>query len=63
MQLGVVIETMASATDRKNQQIWDAVEVNNLKQALQLCTKRIKKGEKGDYLQVSNTAPSILGYA
>ncbi|KAI9781440.1 MAG: hypothetical protein M1839_006034 [Geoglossum umbratile] len=41
---------MSSVADRRNQQIWDAIENDNLKQALQLCTKRLKKGEKGDYL-------------
>ncbi|KAL7273222.1 mitochondrial distribution and morphology [Rhizina undulata] len=41
---------MASPTDRKNQQVWDALEIGAFKQALQLCNKRLKKGEKSDYL-------------
>ncbi|KAI9789744.1 MAG: hypothetical protein M1816_005783 [Peltula sp. TS41687] len=41
---------MSSVAERKNQQIWDALDANNSKQALQLCMKRIKKGEKGDYI-------------
>ena len=41
-----------SAVERKNQLVYDALEAKNTKQALQLCTKRIKKGEKGDYVHV-----------
>ena len=43
---------MASVADRKNKQVWDAIESENWKQALQLCAKRMKKGEKSDYLSV-----------
>ncbi|KAI9851121.1 MAG: hypothetical protein M1838_004456 [Thelocarpon superellum] len=42
---------MSAVAARKNKQVWDAIENDNLKQALQLCTKRLKKGEKDDYLQ------------
>lgn len=41
---------MSSAADRKNKQIWEALDCESPKQALQLCMKRIKKGEKSDYL-------------
>ncbi|KAI9809860.1 MAG: hypothetical protein M1825_000293 [Sarcosagium campestre] len=41
---------MSSIADRRNQQVWEAIGANNQKQALQLCTKRLKKGEKSDYL-------------
>lgn len=43
---------MSAGLDRKDQAIWDALEANKTKQALQLCAKRLKKGEKGDYLYV-----------
>lgn len=39
--------------DRKNQLIHDALESGAYKQALQLCNKRTKKGEKNDYLLVT----------
>ena len=44
---------MASAQDRKNQLVWESIDVAAYKQALQLCNRRIKKGEKGDYLMVT----------
>ncbi|KAI9818225.1 MAG: hypothetical protein M1827_000850 [Pycnora praestabilis] len=40
---------MSSIEDRRDKQIWDAIEGDNFKQALQLCQKRLKKGEKGHY--------------
>ncbi|KAF8453935.1 N-acetyltransferase B complex non catalytic subunit-domain-containing protein [Terfezia claveryi] len=43
---------MASAQDRKNQLVWESIDVAAFKQALQLCNRRIKKGEKGDYLMM-----------
>ena len=43
---------MSSAVDRRNKQVWEAIDANNFKQALQLCLRRIKKGEQGDYLHV-----------
>ncbi|EEP79941.1 predicted protein [Uncinocarpus reesii 1704] len=44
---------MSSATviERRNKQIQDAVEGGNLKQALQLCEKRLKKGENTPFLK------------
>lgn len=44
---------MASVHDRKNQLVWESIDAAANKQALQLCNRRIKKGEKGDYLMVS----------
>ncbi|CAZ79814.1 unnamed protein product [Tuber melanosporum] len=41
---------MTTPAERKNQQVWDSIEAGALKQALQLCNRRLKKGEKGDYL-------------
>ncbi|KAI9791920.1 MAG: hypothetical protein M1833_001302 [Piccolia ochrophora] len=41
---------MSSVANRRNQQIWDAIDANNIKQALQLCMKRLKKGERSDEL-------------
>ncbi|KAI1942769.1 hypothetical protein LOZ66_001176 [Ophidiomyces ophidiicola] len=37
--------------ERRNKQIQDAVEGGNLKQALQLCEKRLKKGENTAFLK------------
>ncbi|KAI9848708.1 MAG: hypothetical protein M1837_006795 [Sclerophora amabilis] len=42
---------MASPADRKNQQVLDALEKDNHKQALQLCMQRQKRGERGDHLK------------
>ncbi len=42
-----------SVNERRDKQIQDALDSRNFKQALQLCDKRIKKGEKNDYLLVS----------
>ncbi|KAJ5281590.1 hypothetical protein N7478_006962 [Penicillium angulare] len=48
---------MAPANDavflRRNNQIQDAIDGQNLKQALQLIEKRIKKGEEGRFLKAS----------
>ncbi len=41
-----------SVVERRDKQIQEAVENGNWKQALQLCDKRIKKGEKNDQLLV-----------
>lgn len=38
---------------RRNKQIQDAIDGQNLKQALQLIDKRIKKGEDTRFLKVS----------
>ncbi|RPA91322.1 hypothetical protein L873DRAFT_1794936 [Choiromyces venosus 120613-1] len=43
---------MSTPAERKNQQVWDSIEAGALKQALQQCNRRLKKGEKGDYLQI-----------
>lgn len=39
---------------RRNKQIQDAIDGQNLKQALQLIDKRIKKGEDSRFLKVGN---------
>lgn len=48
---------MAPANDavflRRNNQIQDAIDGQNLKQALQLIEKRMKKGEDTRFLKVS----------
>lgn len=48
---------MSSTNDavfyRRNKQIQDAIDGQNLKQALQLIEKRIKKGEDTPFLKVS----------
>lgn len=43
---------------RRNNQIQDAIDGQNLKQALQLIEKRIKKGEDTRFLKVK--LPSLL---
>ena len=43
---------MSSAADRKNQLVWDQIESGHFKQALLLINKRLKKGEKSEYLIV-----------
>lgn len=52
---------MAPANDavflRRNNQIQDAIDGQNLKQALQLIEKRIKKGEDTRFLKVSTSCP------
>ncbi|KAI5282926.1 hypothetical protein KEM54_002465 [Ascosphaera aggregata] len=40
----------AAVFERRNKQVQDALDSGNLKQALQLCEKRIKKGENSYYL-------------
>ncbi len=41
-----------SVNERRDKQIQEAFDNRNWKQALLLCDKRIKKGEKSDYLLV-----------
>jgi N-terminal acetyltransferase B complex non-catalytic subunit len=47
---------MSSANDavflRRNNQIQDAIDSQNMKQALQLIEKRMKKGENTPFLKV-----------
>lgn len=43
---------MATTTERKNQLVWEQLELGAYKQALQLCNRRIKKGEKSEMLLV-----------
>lgn len=42
----------AAVFERRNKQIQDAIDGQNLKQALQLCEKRLKKGEDTPFLRV-----------
>lgn len=58
---------MAPANDavllRRNNQVQDAIDGQNLKQALQLIEKRMKKGEDTRFLKVSRCAhqpPGLL---
>lgn len=43
--------------ERRNKQIQDAIDGQNLKQALQLCEKRLKKGEDSSFLKVGKASP------
>ena len=47
---------------RRNNQIQDAIDSQNMKQALQLIEKRMKKGENTPFLKVRlpSPAPAIL---
>lgn len=42
----------ADALERRNNQVWDAIDARNFKRALDLCNTRIKRGEKADSLDV-----------
>lgn len=50
---------MSSGNDavfvRRNNQVQDAIDSQNMKQALQLIEKRIKKGESTHFLKASHT--------
>lgn len=50
---------MSSSNDavflRRNNQVQDAIDSQNMKQALQLIEKRIKKGENTQFLKVSHS--------
>ncbi|OAT05409.1 cytoskeleton organization protein [Blastomyces gilchristii SLH14081] len=48
-----LVFTMSASTvfERRNKQIQDAIDGQNLKQALQLCEKRLKKGEDSHFLR------------
>lgn len=50
--------TMSSSNDavflRRNNQIQDAIDSHNMKQALQLIEKRMKKGENTQFLKASD---------
>jgi hypothetical protein len=50
--------TMSSSNDavflRRNNQIQDAIDSQNMKQALQLIEKRMKKGENTQFLKASD---------
>ncbi|KAI5812471.1 N-acetyltransferase B complex non catalytic subunit-domain-containing protein [Pyronema omphalodes] len=43
---------MSTADNRKNQLVWEQLELGAPKQALQLCNRRLKKGEKSESLLV-----------
>jgi hypothetical protein len=44
---------------RRNKQIQDAIDGQNLKQALQLIEKRMKKGEDSRFLKVNYSLPLL----
>jgi hypothetical protein len=46
------MSTNDAVFQRRNKQIEDAIDAQNLKQALQLIEKRIKKGEDTPFLKV-----------
>lgn len=46
------MSTNDAVFQRRNKQIEDAIDAQNLKQALQLIEKRIKKGEESPFLKV-----------
>lgn len=52
---------MSSGNDavflRRNNQVQDAIDSQNLKQALQLIEKRMKKGENTQFLKASGLEP------
>lgn len=52
---------MATTNDRKNQLVWEQLELGAHKQALQLCNRRIKKGEKSEMLLVCALSPATGG--
>lgn len=55
---------MSSGNDavflRRNNQVQDAIDSQNMKQALQLIEKRIKKGENTQFLKVSRSLSALL---
>jgi hypothetical protein len=51
------MSTNDAVFQRRNKQIEDAIDVQNLKQALQLIEKRIKKGEDTSFLKVGLRLP------
>jgi len=48
------MSTASSSAERKNHLVWDQLELGAHKQALQLCNRRIKKGEKNENLLVNH---------
>ena len=57
---------MSSGNDavflRRNNQIQDAIDSQNMKQALQLIEKRMKKGENTPFLKVRLPSPTPESY-
>jgi N-terminal acetyltransferase B complex non-catalytic subunit len=47
---------------RRNNQIQDAIDGQNLKQALQLIEKRMKKGENTRFLKVGRASLLAIGH-
>jgi N-terminal acetyltransferase B complex non-catalytic subunit len=54
------MSTTAAVFERRNKQIQDAINSQNLKQALQLCEKRLKKGEDTPFLRVGSFLPRFF---
>lgn len=47
-------------SERRNKQIQDAIDGHNWKQALQLCEKRLKKGEVTAHLRVRSQLAAVV---
>lgn len=47
----------STPAERKNAAVWELIHLDNYKQALALCNRRIKKGEKSEYLLVRLCPP------
>lgn len=59
----LIFQLMAEVSERRIRPIQDAVNSQQWKQALQLCDKWHKKGEKSDRFQVGETSrPASLSY-
>jgi N-terminal acetyltransferase B complex non-catalytic subunit len=52
---------MSTPNERKNQLVWEQLDMGAYKQALQLCNRRIKKGEKSEMLLVCSVFCVPLG--
>lgn len=59
-EIAMVSSTNDVVFQRRNKQIEDAIDAQNLKQALQLIDKRIKKGEDTGFLNVGSNVLSVL---
>lgn len=53
------MSTSDAVFHRRNKQIQDAIDGQNLKQALQLIEKRVKKGENTRFLNVRSILPRL----
>ena len=60
IEIAMVSSTNDVVFQRRNKQIEDAIDAQNLKQALQLIEKRIKKGEGTRFLNVGSIVLLVL---